>query len=180
MNEDKDGNEQFGFYGATYDGKTSSLKEFNDWTQIGSAGITAYLNQTSDETKYVEITSDGAKNGSANQGSFYYSKDLSTEIGTTGRYLVSADVQYVSGGGMTFNLVTGHNDKHLGGTEGISLFTIGSGGVIAAGDKTVGTISATALTNVQYILDMDLGIATVSVGGEHLLKLHLTIIKQQN
>ena len=56
---------QFGFYGATYDGKTSSLKEFNDWTQIGSAGITAYLNQTSDETKYVEITSDGAKNGSA-------------------------------------------------------------------------------------------------------------------
>ena len=66
---------------------------------------------------------------------------------------------------MTFNLVTGHNDKHLGGTEGISLFTIGSGGVITAGDKTVGTISATALTNVQYILDMDLGTATVSVGG---------------
>lgn len=165
LNEDKDGNEQFGFYGATYDGKTSSLKEFNDWTQIGSAGITAYLNQTSDETKYVEITSDGAKNGSANQGSFYYSKDLSTEIGTTGRYLVSADVQYVSGGGMTFNLVTGHNDKHLGGTESLNLFTIGSGGVITAGDETVGTISATALTNVQYILDMDLGKATVSVGG---------------
>ena len=113
------------------------MKEFNDWTQIGSAGITAYLNQTSDETKYVEITSDGAKNGSANQGSFYYSKDLSTEIGTTGRYLVSADVQYVSGGGMTFNLVTGHNDKNLGGTESLNLFTIGSGGVITAGDYTV-------------------------------------------
>ena len=67
------------------------------------------------------------RTGSANQGSFYYSKDLSTEIGTTGRYLVSADVQYVSGGGMTFNLVTGHNDKNLGGTESLNLFTIGFG-----------------------------------------------------
>ena len=47
---------------------------------------------------------------------------------------------------MTFNLVTGHNDKNLGGTESLNLFTIGSGGVITAGDKTVGTISATALT----------------------------------
>ena len=79
---------------------------------------------------------------------------------------------------MTFNLVTGHNDKHLGGTEGISLFTIGSGGVITAGDKTVGTISATALTNVQYILDMDLGTATVSVGGGTPVEnCTLTIIK---
>lgn len=165
LNEDKNGNENFEFYSAIYDGKTSSLNDYNNWKKNGSAGITLYLNKTSDDTNYVEITSDGAKNGSANQGSFYLSKDLAKEIGTTGRYLVSADVQYMSGNGMTFNLATGVSDKNMGGTESLPLFTIGAGGLVTAGNKEVGTISATAFTNIQYILDMDLGTATVSVGG---------------
>ncbi len=163
LNEDKDGYENFKYYGATYDGATSSLTDYNNWTKIGSAGITLYLNQT-DDTKYVEITSDGAKGVNAGQGSFYLSKALSTTIGTSGRYMFSADMQYVSGGGMTVNLVTGHSDKNLGGT-GINLLTVGSNGAVTAGGTAVGTISATGFTNVQYILDMDLGTATVSVGG---------------
>lgn len=162
-NEDKDGNEDFDYYGATYDGATSQLKEYNNWTQIGSAGITLYLNETDDGMKYAELTSDGAKNGAANQGSFYISRNLDSEIGTTGRYVVSADMQYVSGGGMTYNLVTGHSDKNLGGT-GITLFTVGDGGAVTINGTEAGTVSATSFTNVKYVLDMDLGTAELTVG----------------
>ncbi|MGN0106258.1 MAG: hypothetical protein ACI4A5_01000, partial [Hominilimicola sp.] len=168
LNEDGDGNENFEYYGATYDGKTTSINGLNNWVQIGSAGITSYVNET-DDFKYVELTSDGAKvqNGvsQAGQGSFYYSKDLAKEIGTTGRYVVSADMQYVSGGGLTYNLVTGHNSKTMGGTESQYLFTVADNGEVKIGDITAGTISAASFTNVQAILDMDLGTLEVTVSG---------------
>lgn len=164
LNEDGDTFENFTYYGQTYDGATSQLSGLNGWGQIGSAGITSYLNKDND-INYVELVSDGAKNGAANQGSFYYAKDLANAIGNTGRYVISADVWYMSGGGMSFNLVTGHTSNKLGGSESLPLFTVAENGVIDVNGTQAGTVSATSFTNVQYILDMDMGTATVSVGG---------------
>ncbi|MGN0149583.1 MAG: SGNH/GDSL hydrolase family protein [Clostridia bacterium] len=165
LNEDGDGNEDFDFYGATYSGdEVSQLSDYNDWIRIGSAGIDLSLGET-DTFKYATISSDGAKNGSANQGSCYISKNLANEIGTTGRYMISADFKYVSGGGLNARLVTGHSDKVLGGSEGLTVFTIADGGKVTCNGTVAGTISALNFTNVKYVLDMDLGTATVSVGG---------------
>lgn len=178
-NEDNTDIEKFDFFGATYGGESpSSLEAYNGWTKRGSAGITLNLNEGS-IGKYVSITSDGAKNGAANQGSFYVAKDFVTEkvtegeeekevvtdIGSTGRYVVSFDAKFVSGGGLEARFVTGNSDKAAWGTESITLFTIGDSGAVSANGKAAGTVSATAFTNVQYILDMDLGKAYVTVGG---------------
>lgn len=178
-NEDNDGIEDFDYLGAIYGGESpSSLEAYNGWTKRGSAGITLNLNEGS-IGKYVSITSDGAKNGAANQGSFYVAKDFVTEkvmegeeekevvtdIGSTGRYVVSFDAKFVSGGGLEARFVTGNSDKAAWGTESITLFTIGDSGAVSANGKAIGTVSATAFTNVQYILDMDLGKAYVTVGG---------------
>ncbi|MCD8390699.1 MAG: hypothetical protein LUD03_02530 [Firmicutes bacterium] len=167
MNEDSDGYEDFDYYGATYDGATDELSSYNGWTQIGSAVITSYLNEATDGTKYVELTSTGKKSAGGD-GSFYYDRTLDTAIGTTGRYVISADMQFVSGGGLTYNLVTGHgssSSQTLGGSEGIELFEVGESGVVTASGIEVGTVSATGFTNVKYVLDMDLATATVTVGG---------------
>ena len=53
--------ESFDYYGATYDGASSQMTDYNDWEKNGSASISSYLNQTSDGVKYAEIISDGAK-----------------------------------------------------------------------------------------------------------------------
>lgn len=193
-NEDNTDIEKFDFFGATYGGESpSSLEAYNGWTKRGSAGISLNLNEGS-IGKYVSITSDGAKNGVAAQGSFYVAKDFVTEkvmdgeeekevvtdIGSTGRYIVSFDAKFVSGGaidnntkanrGLEARFVTGNSDKTAWGTESITLFTIGKDGAVTANDgtvigKAVGTVSATAFTNVQYILDMDLGKAYITIGG---------------
>lgn len=178
-NEDNDGIEDFDYLGATYGGESpSSLEAYNGWTKRGSAGISLKLNEANG-MKYVEVSSDGAKNGAAAQGSFYVAKDFVTEkvmdgeeekevvtdIGTTGRYIVSFDAKFVSGGGLEARFVTGNTDKAAWGTESITLFTIGTDGAVTANGKAIGTVSATAFTNVQYILDMDLGKAYVTVGG---------------
>ncbi len=154
--------ENFDYYGATYDGKTTDYIGLNDngWSWIGSAAHSFYLNE-SGGTKYVTITSDGG-------GSFYPVKNLAKTIGTSGRYMFSADLQYLSGEGMTFKLVTGHDNNHRGGTESLILFTVGKDGKITSNGKDIGTISTTGFTNVQYILDTDKGTATVSVGGNEV------------
>ncbi|MCD8181156.1 MAG: hypothetical protein LUF26_06755 [Firmicutes bacterium] len=157
--------EDFTYYGATYDGATSSLTSYNDWAAAGSASITTYLN-AADDYNYVEITSDGAKNGSANQGSFYLAKPLDSNIdGVSGKYLVSADVQIVSGGGMSFNLDTSWSSSNVNNIASTELFTIGDSGAVTVDGTNVGTVSATGFTTVKYILDTDLGTATITVGG---------------
>ncbi len=163
--------ENFDYYGVKYDG-TVKLDGQNSWKQIGSAVITSNLNQTSEEMKYTELTSTGKK-AAGGDGSFYYSKELVKEIGTTGRYLISADMQYVSGGGMTFNLVTGHSDKTLGGTESQYLFTVGADGKITVGSTEAGQISPTSFTNVEAVLDMDMGMLEVTVFGNDTVKIPL-------
>ena len=162
--EDGNGGEDFEFFGATYDGENASnLTAYNDWKHVGSGGATLTLGQSGD-VKYANIATDGVKNGAAGQGSFYLHKDLTHTIGTTGKYMISADMKYVSGGGMNAGFVKGLA-KESWGTGSITAFTINSGGKISSGGQEIGTISAAAFTNVTYILDMDLGIASISVGG---------------
>ncbi len=168
----ENGFENFDYHGATYDGKTSELTgvDSSGWAQVGSARILSFLNEAEDGTKYAEITSDGAKNGVAGQGSFYMAKALDENItGADGRYVISADIQYVSGGGMTFNLLTGWSGSADKIVVGLELFTIGKDGKITVtgqdDEQDAGAVSATGFTSVQYILDTIRGTGTFSVNG---------------
>lgn len=157
--------EDFDFYSAKYDG-TSQLSDYNGWKVYGSAGHDLALGE-SGTVKYARIMSDGAKNGQSNQGSFYIFKDLEDEIGSTGTYMISADIQYTSGSGLNFGLVNGYSDKSpfINEGTGFTAFTIGDGGALMVGDTNAGTISAGGWTNVVYTLNMDTAKASVSVAG---------------
>lgn len=164
-NVNKDGGENFDYYGAVYEGDSpSSLTDFNSWKGDGSAGKTLTLG-VSGETKYANIITDGIKNGNANQGSFYVSKNFESPMWAYGRYMLSADIKYLQGSGLNFTFVTGNTTSAPWGTESITAFTVNSEGKITMSGKEVGQISATEFTNVKYILDVDLGTASISING---------------
>lgn len=159
------GFENFDYYGATYDGATTSLIGNNGWEQVGSAQITSYLDKTNDGTNYVRLTSTGKKADGGN-GSFYIAAPLSESIsGADGRYIISADIQYVSGSGMTFNLLTRWGNSVDKITVGMELFTIGTNGAVSIGGEEAGSVSAIGFTNVQYVLDTIRGTGTLTVNG---------------
>lgn len=162
-NDDK--YENFDYYGATYEGdEADGLEKYNNWTKRGSAGMKLPLGEDNG-TKYATISTDGAKNGAAGQGSTYVAKDFVKEIGSSGRYLVSMDMKYESGGGMNVKFVTENTDKAPWGSDSMVLFSVGTDGKVTLDSKEVGQISATKFSNVQYIIDMDLGTASLSVDG---------------
>ena len=164
-NEDKNGIEDFNYYGKAYDG-TAIIDGINDWVFVGSAQVKDITIAEEDGLKYLNLKTNGvnANSGAANKGSFYLHKDLSKVIGTTGRYMISADMKYVSGGGMDIGFVKGLN-KNQWGTGTLIGFTINSEGYIKSGGHDAGQISANKFTNITYTIDMDLGVATISVAG---------------
>lgn len=152
--------ETFSYYGKT------QLTDADVWKFGGSAGHDFTLGKDTSDVTYSRMYSDGAKNGSANQGSFYLMRTMNDETGTSGKYMISADFKYVSGGGVNFAWSKGYTaNKSPFVTEEFKAFTIASNGVVKVDDKEIGTISPTSWTNVKYILDMDAGTATVSVAG---------------
>ncbi len=181
-NETKDGIEDFDYDGAVYAGaaapeataapKVSNLSDFNGWSGRGSGGKTLTLGEKNG-MKYATVQTDGAKlsNGTsvANQGSFYIAKDFEKAIGTSGRYMISADLKYITGGnataGLNFRFVDGNTVANPAGTESLSAFTIAGEGKVLVNGTAVGQIAALGFSKVTYILDMDLGTATVSVTG---------------
>ncbi len=167
MNEAKTGNEDFNFAEAQYDGSSvlsSDDNGFNGWSALGSGGKTLTLGEN-DSFKYTTIQTDGAKNGSANQGSFYISKALEKPIGTSGKYIISADMKYLDGGGMNVKFVNGNTTAEPWGTSELIAFSIAAGGKITANGKEVGQLSPVGFGRVTYIIDMDYGTATINVAG---------------
>lgn len=166
-NEAKTGNEDFNFEGASYDGTSvlgSDANGYNGWSALGSGGKTLTLGEN-DSFKYTTIQTDGAKNGSANQGSFYISKALEKPIGTSGKYIISADMKYLDGGGMNVKFVDGNTTAEPWGTSELIAFTVAAGGKITANGQEAGQLSPVGFGKVTYILDMDYGTATVNVAG---------------
>lgn len=175
-NDDK--YENFDYVGVKYDGTVSFIGlNNNGWMKNGSSGMTLVLN-AEDTLKYADISIDGMKGGSANQGSFTMAKALSSKVPASGRYLISADIRYVGGGGTTFNLTSNYSDKNIYGTGTQELFTVGSSGkVTAVGGEEAGAVSATGFTNVQAILDCDLGTLEVTVEGNNPVTVQLDAYK---
>lgn len=163
--ESNDEMEDFVYYGKSYDG-TESINGLNGWTFGGSAGNELTLNKDADYN-YLLVKSDGAKNGAAGQGSFYLMRTMAANTGSSGKYEISGDFKYVSGGGVNIALSNGYNNKSPfidGGKEFIA-FTIGNDGAVTIGEEEVGRISASSWTNVKYTLNMDTGKASISIAG---------------
>ena len=160
--------ENFDYYSAT------TLDE-TDWDFGGSAGHDLTLGEDENGVTYARIMSDGAKNGSAGQGSFYIMRELEnltddegTNIGTgySGRYMIEVDINYTTGGGLNFGFAKNTTpNKSPFISEGFTAFTVADNGVVMVGDTEVGQLAGGTWTNVQYILNMDSGKATISVAG---------------
>lgn len=168
--EDGNGTEDFVYYGAKYDG-SSSLSSYNSWNLQGSAGKDVTLGQDGDRY-YANVISDGKKDGNANQGSFYLARqfgnktdDPAPTMGTTGKYMVEMDMQYISGNGAKVQLSNGFLSKSPFVEEAIDLFTINTDGKLMIGDKEAGGLNTNSWTTVKYVLDMDYGKASLSVAG---------------
>ena len=166
--EDGNGTEDFVYYGAKYDG-SSSLSSYNSWNLQGSAGKDVTLGQDGDRY-YANVISDGKKDG--NQGSFYLARqfgnktdDPAPTMGTTGKYMVEMDMQYISGNGAKVQLSNGFLSKSPFVEEAIDLFTINTDGKLMIGDKEAGGLNTNSWTTVKYVLDMDYGKASLSVAG---------------
>ena len=167
-------------------GENGNVEDFNHYNQtditgsgkyvyVGSAGHELTLGKDSNGVTYTRIMSDGAKGTQANQGSFYIMRALEnlvdengTNIGTgdSGRYMINADLIYVSGSGLRFAFSESTTPKKSPfiSNEFVA-FTIGDKGVVTVNGKEVGQISGSAWTNVKYILDMNAGKAEISVAG---------------
>jgi uncharacterized repeat protein (TIGR02543 family) len=156
--------ETFEYYNA------STLTDATVWKFGGSAGHDLSLGKDGD-VPYVRIMSDGAKNGSANQGSFFIMREmenLTNGTGSTGQYMIDVDIKYTSGSGLNFAFAkTTTPTKSPFVSDQFTAFTIGSDGkvTISGSDEAVGQISAASWTNVKYILDMSAGTASISVAG---------------
>ncbi len=167
------GVETFDFYGKT------ALTDNEKYIFGGSAGHDFTLGKDSSGTTYTRIMSDGAKNGSSGQGSFYIMRpleNLEDGTGASGRYMIDVDLQYVSGGGLNFGFAkaTTPAKSPFVTDGGFTAFTIADGGKVTVDGTEVGAISGTGWTNVKYILDMSSGIATISVAGGTAVEIPIT------
>ena len=153
--------ENFVYYGKN-DG--DDINGCNSWVVSGSSGKNTTLGHDGN-ISYVNVMADGVKDGVANNGSFYLYRKLDKEIGSSGKYLVQADLNYTSGGGLNFSFVNGITSSAPWGTTGVTLFTVDSEGKITVNGTEVGQLTQGVWSTVKYILDMDYGKATVTVSG---------------
>ncbi len=163
------GVEDFNYYGQT------DLTGAGKYVYGGSAGKDLTLGTDSSGVTYTRVMSDGAKDGNANQGSFYVMRPLdnltdedgnAVGTGSSGMYMIDVDIMYSSGGGLNFAFCESTTPtKSPFISNQFTAFGIGSGGVVTVSGQEVGTISGTTWTNVKYILDMNSGTAEVSVAG---------------
>lgn len=157
--------ETFDYYGK------SVLTDCSKYVFGGSAGHDLTLGSDNDGTTYTRIMSDGAKNGSSGQGSFYIMRpfeNLTNGTGSNARIMIDVDLKYISGGGLNFGFArntTPNKSPFVDGSEGLTAFTVANEGKLMAGGQEIGAISGNSWTNVKYILDMATGTAEVSVGG---------------
>lgn len=150
---DTDDIETFSYYGKT------NLNGAGKWTYGGSAGADLTLGEEADVT-YTKVAV-------TNTGNSYFVmrpfENLTGGTGSSGKYMLQADIRYNAGANVTFGFSKGIKSASPFVEYGLDLFTIGNDGKLTASGTEIGTVLPT-WTTVKYILDMDLGIATVSVG----------------
>lgn len=156
--------ETFSYYGK------ESLNGAGAWTFGGNNGSDLTLGED-DEYTYATVTALGTNN------SFYVmrplenltetqgDKEVNIGTGSSGKYMVSADIKYESGSGLTYALAKTIKNSSPFVEDALNLFTIGDSGKITANGVEAGTLAPMQWTNVQYILDMDNGTASISVAG---------------
>ncbi len=148
--------ETFSYYGAT------TLTDTSSWTYGGSSGSDLTLGTDDNGVTYSTIASTGSGNSWFLMRPF---ENLENGTGSSGKYVVSIDLIYGSGSGLTFNLAKTTMKSSPFAEDMLAIFTVGNDGVVTAGGQEVGTLSPIDWTNVKYIIDMDYGKAEISVAG---------------
>lgn len=143
--------ETFEYYGK------ETLDGAGEWFFGGSADKDLTLGKDKN-ISYATIKSTG------NGNSFFVMKDLTSGTGNSGRYMIETDIKYNSGNNLRFGLSKGYSKSSPFISNGIDLFKIGTDGAVTVEGTEVGTLLTGKWTTLKYILDMDKGIATVSVG----------------
>ncbi len=149
--------ENFVYYGMT------TLDQAGDWFYGGSMAKDLTLGKDESGVTYATLSTTGGGN------SYYVLRpfaNLDGGTGSSGKYMLSVDLQYISGQGVTFGFTDSITNSSPFIGETLPLFTIGNDGAITANGEAAGNliIGEGRWTNVTYILDMDLGTATITVG----------------
>ena len=151
--------ENFVYYGMT------TLDQAGNWFYGGSMGSDLTLGTDESGVTYASLI------GSTGSGknSYYVLRpfdNLDGGTGSSGKYMLSVDLQYISGQGVTFGFTDSITNSSPFIGETLPLFEIGNDGAITANGESAGNliIGEGRWTNVTYILDMDLGTATITVG----------------
>ncbi len=150
---DTDDVETFDYYGK------ESLDGAGSWTSGGSAGRILTLGEDGDVT-YAKVAVSTTGNSYFVMRPF---ENLAGGTGSSGKYMLQVDLRYNSGANVTFGFSKTIKSSSPFVENGFDLFTIGNNGSLTASGTEIGTVLPT-WTTVKYILDMDLGVATVSVG----------------
>ncbi|MCC8161023.1 MAG: hypothetical protein LIO53_06940 [Oscillospiraceae bacterium] len=149
--------ETFDYYGKT------SLTDVTSYQSGGSSGFDTTLGTDDSGVTYANIINDGSGNSWTLMRAF---ENLDGGTGTNGKYMVDLDMIYISGTDFTFEFTGGRSNSSpfISGST-LELFTVGSNGAITSNGQSVGTVSATAWTNIKYIIDMNTGDVEVSIAG---------------
>ncbi len=156
--EDGNGTEDFDYYGAIYTGdEVSDVSAYNGWIVGGSSSKTTTLGVDGNRHYANFIASNG--------NSAYVMKKFNSTVGTTGRYMLEADLQYVSGSGMKVTFAGGIKNSSPFASDEILLYTVGTNGSIMVNGTEAGALNTNSWATVRAILDMDAGTVSVSVAG---------------
>ncbi|MBQ7573238.1 MAG: hypothetical protein IJT23_03180 [Clostridia bacterium] len=145
--------ETFEYYGA------EKLTDTGKYIYGGSAGADFTIGTDDDRTyANVKVT---------NQGNSFWLyrafENLTGGTGTTGKYLINTDIKYISGSGLSIDLGSSVKSSSPFVYDPYKLLTIFTNGSVSVNGKTVGNLKSEVWTNLNYVLDMNAGTATVSI-----------------
>ena len=153
---------------------SSKLTDNAKWIYGGSNGSDFTLGKDGDRT-YTTVKADGT--GSANSWTLRRAFENVTDgTGYEGKYMVDFEINYSSGSNAAFILSEKENkgSPFLEGAR-ITMFTIGANGVVTIDGKEAGTLPVMTWVNVKYIIDMDRGVASLSVAGGDPVEISLPV-----
>ena len=149
--------ETFSYYGK------KSLEDSGKWASEGNNSRDLSLGEDEEVGTYTNIAPKGDNNSFIIKRSF---ENLEGGTGTEGTYQFEMDIKYISGSNALFELSNGwkNSSPWVQGTV-LQLFTIGNGGKVTVKGTDVGQLQTNSWTHFKYTLDMDSGVASVSIGG---------------
>lgn len=145
--------DSFDYYGVR---TGADLGGNNGWYLVGSSTRSATLERNGET--YAQLTK------SSESGSYVVYRAFDSQV-SGGRLIIDADLYYESGT-MRFVLSNKTSSPNSGYDTRQDCFTIENGRVLDSAQNELGSIAAEEWIHISYVLDMNRGVETLSVGDD--------------